>query len=169
MALGLGNAFVGDRVPHHLARRLVERNEVPGMLGRVGDWFDVAVLAGANTLRRVTADGGGDEHAIAPDDRARHRHPADRRLPCDAFAVGDVPFHGRGLTVGHARRLVPPELRPVLGRQGGAGEHDSERCEKPAHDYFPSTREYVTGCPPPCVRANPVTLSPSTWNVIVIG
>src|SRR5262249_12697055 len=114
MPLRLRDAFVGDFVPDDLSARFVDRDEMPGVLRGVADRFDVAVEARPDALRGIAADGGRDEHAIAPDDWTRHRDAGDRRLPCDVLAGGRVPLQRGRLAVGDARRVGAAERRPVL-------------------------------------------------------
>src|SRR6185503_16420585 len=132
----------------------------------VGDGFDVAILTGANDLLRVAADRGGDEHAVAPDDRAGDGDAVHGRFPRDVLAGRRVPLDGGGLAVGNARRVGAAEGGPVLCRDDGTGGNERDRECEAAHDYFPSTRVKTVGGPPAWVSVKPVTLSPSTLNEI---
>ncbi len=49
--------------------------------------------------------GGGEEHAVAPDDRAGVAEAGDRRLPADVRAGLHVPGDRRVLAVGDAGRV----------------------------------------------------------------
>src|SRR4029079_19707223 len=167
--LRLRDAFGRDAVPDDLARSLVERDEMPGVLRGVGDRLDVAVLAGADALLGIAADRGGDEDAVAPDDRARHGDAVHRRLPRDVLTRRRLPLHRGRLAVGDARGIGAAERWPVLSRRGRAGGDDRERKAESTPHCFPSTRVEAAGGVASRASAKPVTLSPSTCNVRVIG
>src|SRR5262249_10463279 len=61
VALRLRNSLVSDTLPEDLARTLVERDQLPGMLRRVFGRFNVAIESGADADVRIAAHRGRDE------------------------------------------------------------------------------------------------------------
>ena len=103
----------GGALPENLSGRLVERVDLPLMLGQVVHRLDVTVQAGPERVVAGLADRGDREHAIAPDHRARVGDAGNRRLPLDVLSARDVPLGDRALTVAVARRAVATKRGPV--------------------------------------------------------
>src|SRR5262249_731796 len=114
--LDLRHALVGRPRPEDRARVAVQAKHLPGVLRRVVDGSNVAVVADADLRVLVAADGRGEEDAVAPDDGAGVAQPGDRRLPADVLPLLEVPADGRLLAVGHARAARAAERRPVERR-----------------------------------------------------
>src|SRR5205823_515815 len=92
MPLDLRHPLVGRPRPEDVAGVAVEAEHLPGVFAGVVDGADVAVVADADLrVRLAAADRRGDEHPVAPDDRAGVAEAGDRRLPADAVAGLAVP------------------------------------------------------------------------------
>ncbi len=97
----------------------------------------------------IAADRGRDEHAVAPDDRARDRDAGDRRLPRDVLAGRRVPLHGRRRAVGDARGVRAAEGGPVLRR-----ERDACASSRSATSGRVRKRRIITFPPRACRRSD---------------
>ena len=77
----------------------------------------VAVEPGLEGGGAAPADGGRDEHEIAPDHGAGMRQAGNGRVPEDGFAARRAPAVGQLLAIGHTRRQRPAEGRPAIRRR----------------------------------------------------
>ena len=66
MPFDLGHAFIGLLVPENLPSVSIDTENVPGVLGGIIDRADIAVVADADLLIGLAADGGRQEDVIAP-------------------------------------------------------------------------------------------------------
>ena len=114
--------LAGCALPHHLARRSIDRQHHEAMLRWRGAARRVRLFD-----RNLRRDRRQDVNPIAPHNRRRRAAPGDFNFPADVLRV--APLNGRRRRGRHSRRVWPAPLRPepFAGLGGGLGEVRAER------------------------------------------
>src|SRR5262249_26295418 len=110
----LGYALVRDPIPDHGAGPQIETIKLPLLGAAIVRRVAFAEESALETRVGLAADGGGDEDAVAPHDRARVRETRNRGFPRDIASLRDIPGHRQLLLVRCTRRVGSAERGPVL-------------------------------------------------------
>src|SRR5262249_22335357 len=113
MAFDFRNTLVGHAFPENLSGGLIDRVDLPAMLGIVFDWSNVAEES-VTRFVFTTANSGSNENLVAPNYRARVGQTGNLEFPAHALRLRDVPLHWLSRTFNDAARAWTTKLRPVL-------------------------------------------------------
>src|SRR6185369_5464434 len=112
-------------IPQDFPSALVETVDVPGVRRSVCVGINIAEEPMTKELPALAADGGGNEHFVAPDHGACVREPGNRSLPENVCAFGRIPGRGGRLTVGNSGSIGASKRGPVLSLRAEARDQNA--------------------------------------------
>ncbi len=119
MTLHFRHAVEGDAFPQDRSRVLVDRVNLPGVLGIIFNGCDIAVESVLRFIFRATGYRSAHENLVAPNNWTRVGQARDLEFPTHVFGFRGVPFDGLCKTFVDAGRAGTAKLRPVLRLSNG--------------------------------------------------
>src|SRR6185295_19671328 len=105
--LNFRQTFISYALPKNFAAVLIQRVNLPGVLGIVLHWFHITVQAVARFVFGAGRDCGADEYFVTPNDGTGMRESRYRCFPAGVERLLSVEFHGCSLSFDNSSRAWP--------------------------------------------------------------